>query len=175
MRTSVGDHLLALRRPAALAAVAAAAGGAVGCIAPRMGVWQLTARVRALDTVGDQRVATLSGAEASPLAWVVAAVGLVAVVLALLVAVDRPPPFAEQLLVGAGGLLLGAAGAVLLDRPAPSAFSGHRGAADLVGDGVPLPTGVAIELAVEPALGIWVLAAAGLLVAAGTMVAMRRG
>lgn len=147
----------------------------MGGLAPRMGVWQLTARVRALDTVADQRVAVLSGAEASAVVWVAAGVGLATVVLALLVAVDRPPPLAEQLLVGAGGLLLGTAGLLLLGRPATSAFAGHRGAAELVGGGVPLPTGVAIELAVEPALGIWVLAAAGLLVVAGTMVAMRRG
>lgn len=175
MRTSVGDHLLALRRPAALAALAAAAGGVVGAMAPRLAIWRLDAQVRALDTVGEQAVTVLVGARASSLTWVVAAVGVTVVVLAVLVAVDRPPAFAEQLLVASGGLLLGAAGWLLLQRPPLSAFTHHRGAAELVNGDVELPRGVAINLVVEPAMGIWVLAAAGLLVVAGTVVALRRG
>lgn len=175
MRTGIGDHLLALRRPAALAALAAGAGGLVGVLAPRMAMWRLDAQVRALDTVGEQPVTILTGAQTSPVAWLVAAVGALVIALAVLVAVDRPPAYAEQLLVGAGGLQLGAAGWLLVARPDRSAFTHHAGAAELVRGDVVLPTGVAIDLTVEPALGIWVLAAAGLLVVAGTMVALRRG
>jgi hypothetical protein len=40
---------------------------------------------------------------------------------------------------------------------------------------VPLPTGVDIALQVQPTTGLWVLFVAGLLVIAGTLVALRRG
>ena len=175
MRTTLGDHLLALRRPAALAALAAAAGGAIAAIAPHMALWRLTASVQALDTVGQQPVAVLRGAATSPLTWGIAAIGVVAIVLALLVAVDRPPPHPEVLLVGAGLLLMGAVGTLLATRPPPAAFAGQPGAAELVDGTVPLPTGVGIDLSVQPALGMWALASAGLLVVAGSMVALRRG
>lgn len=175
MRTSLGDHLRVLRRPAALAALAAAAGGVVAALAPRMALWRLTARVQALDTVGEQPVAVLGGSAASPLTWGVAAVGAAVVVLAVLVAADRPPPHPEVLLVGAGVLMVAAVGVLLVTRPSTDAFAGRPGAAELIDGEVPLPTGVGIELGVEPAMGMWVLAAAGLLVVAGSMVALRRG
>lgn len=175
MRTSLGDHLLALRRPAALAALVAAAGGVAAALAPHMPLWRLTASVQALDTVGEQPVTVLDGAATSPVTWGIAAVGVVAVVLALLVAVDRPPPRPEALLVGTGVLLMTAVGVLLATRPSPAAFAGRPGAAELVEGTVPLPTGVGIDLGVEPALGMWVLASAGLLVVAGSMLALRRG
>lgn len=175
MRTSLGDHLLALRRPAALAALAAAAGGGVAVMAPRMAVWQLIAQVRALDTTGEQSVAVLQGAETSSLAWVVAAAGAVVVVVSLLVAIDRPPPLAESVLVAAGAVVVGTIGLLVIDRPSTRAFAHDVGAGELVAGDVPLPTGVGIELAVQPTLGLWVLGAAGLLVIAGSMVALRRG
>ena len=175
MRTSLGDHLVALRRPAALAALAAAGGGVVAAMAPRLPLWRLTARVQALDTVGRQQVATLPGEATSDLAWAVAAVGVVVVVLAALVAVDRPPPAAERLLVG-GGLLVVAVTAVLLGtRPAPTAFGHDAAAAELVSGAAPLPTGVDIDLWVQPAAGLWALLAAGVVVVAGTLVALRHG
>lgn len=175
MRTSLGDHLRALRRPAALAALAAAAGGAVAAMAPQMALWQLVARVQALDTVGEQPVTALPGSAASPLTWAVAVLGMAVVVLAALVAVDRPPPHAEALLVGAGVVVVGCVGVLLLTPPGTAAFAGLPGATELVDGQVPLPSGVGIDLAVEPATGMWVLAASGLLVAAGTLVALRRG
>lgn len=174
MRTSVGDHLLALRRPAALAALAAAAGGAVAVMAPSMVLWRLTAQVRALDTVGEQPVSVLQGADSSPAVWGIAAVGVAVVVVALLVAVDRPPPLAESVLVAGGAVAIGGVGLLVIQRPGTDAFH-HGGARELVSGAVPLPTGVGIDLAVEPALGLWVLGAAGLLVIAGSMVALRRG
>lgn len=175
MRTSLGDHLLALRRPAGMAALAAAAGGVVALMAPRMTLWRLTARVQALDTVGDQPVTGLAGADASPLTWAVALIGVAIVVVAVLVAVDRPPPRAEPLLVGAGAIVVTATSILLATPPGPRRFAHAPGVGDLIGDAVPLPTGVGIDLAVEPAMGMWVLAAAGPLVIAGTLVAMRRG
>lgn len=175
MRTSLGDHLRALRRPAALAALAAAAGGAVAAMAPQMALWRLIARVQALDTVGEQPVAVLPGSAASPVVWGVAAIGVAVVVVASLVAVDRPPPHAEALLVSAGAAIVAAVGVLLVTSPGTAAFAGRPGAAELVDGQVPLPSGVGIDLAVEPATGMWVLAASGLLVAAGTLVALRRG
>lgn len=175
MRTSVGDHLLALRRPAAMAALAAAGGGGIAAMAPRMTLWELTARVQALDTVGEQPVTGLPGHAASPVTWVVAAVGLAVVVIAVLVAVDRPPPRAESLLLSAGALVVTAVAALLLLRPDREAFAARPDAADLITGDVALPTGVGIDLAVEPAMGMWVLAAAGLLVIVGSLLALRRG
>ncbi len=175
MRTSLGDHLVALRRPAALAALGAAAGGAVAAMAPNLPLWRLTARVQALDTVGRQEVTSLTGEATSALTWGIALAGLVVVVLAALVAVDRPPPAAELLLVGAGVLLVLAAGVLLLDPPSPQAFGDDAAAAELVAGDVPLPTGVGIDLWVQPDSGIWALFAAGALVVVGTLVALRRG
>lgn len=175
MRTSLGDHLVALRRPAALAAIGAAAGGAVAAMAPSLPLWQLAARVQALDTVGQQEVAALSGEATSGLTWAIAAVGLAVVVLATMVAVDRPPPAAEALLVGAGVLVVAATAVLFADRPATTAFATDVAAADLVTGDVPLPTGVGIDLWVQPASGLWALLAAGALVVVGSLVAMRRG
>lgn len=175
MRTSLGDHLVALRRPAAVAALAAAGGGAVAAMAPSLPLWRLTARVQALDTVGSQPVTSLPGGATSDLTWAVAAVGIVVVVLASMVAVDRPPPAAERLLVGAGLLVLAATFLLLATRPTAAAFAGDAAAADLVTGATPLPTGVDIDLWVQPAPGLWTLLVAGVLVVAGSIVALRRG
>ena len=175
MRTSLGDHLVALRRPAALAALAAAAGGAVAAMAPSLPLWRLTARVQALDTIARQAVTTLPGGSTSALTWAVAVVGIVVVVLASMVAVDRPPPAAERLLVGAGVLIVASACLLLARRPAPAAFAGDATAADLVTGAAPLPTGVDIDLWVQPGVGLWALLGAGTLVVLGTVVALRRG
>jgi len=175
VRTRLGDHLPALRRPAALAALAATAGGVVASMAPSMTLWHLTAQVRALDTTGEQPVTVLQGAETSPVVWAIAAAGVAAVVVSLLVAVDRPPPLAESVLVAAGAAVVAVVGVLVINRPTAHAFGHHAGARELVAGDVPLPTGVGIDLAVEPALGLWVLGAAGLLVIAGSMVALRRG
>lgn len=175
MRTSLGDHLVTLRRPAALAALAAAAGGVVAVLSPRLGLYELVAEVQALDTIGAQRVTVLAGADATAVTWGVAGVGVVVVALALLVAVDRPPGFAEPTLVACGALLLAAVVWLLVDAPADQAFADRPGVADLVAPGTRLPTGVDLQLAVRPAAGVWLLAGAGVLVIAGTLVALRRG
>ena len=172
MRTSLGDHLVTLRRPAALAALGAATGGLVAVLAPRLPLWRLAAEVQALDTVGRQDVTTLPGAATSPWTWAVAAVGAVVIVLAVLVAVDRPPPHAERVLVGAGAVVLAATAALFVARPGPAAFPGQS---DLATGAVPLPTGVGIDLWVEPGAGLWLLVGAGVLVVLGTLVALRRG
>lgn len=175
MRTRLGDHLAPLRRPAALAALAAAAGGIAAAMAPRLPLWRLVADVRALETNGAQDMAVLDGAATTPWTAAIALVGVVAVVIAVLVALDRPPPLAEQLLVAIAALLVAAAGLLLLDRPPPAAFDDVAAVAELRDEGTALPAGVEIELHVEPDSGIALLGLAGLLVAAGTLVALRRG
>jgi len=175
VRTSLGDHLVALRRPAALAAVAAAFGGVVAVMAPRLGLWRLSAQVQALDTIGEQAVTTLRGAESSRVSWAIAAVGVVIVVNALLVALDRPPPRAEGVLLAAGVAVLLGSGLLLVTPPGAAAFADHAAAAELLAGDAPLPTGVDIDLSVRPASGLWMLPAGGVLVLAGTVVALRRG
>jgi hypothetical protein len=92
-----------------------------------------------------------------------------------MVAVDRPPPAAERLLVGAGVLVVVATAVLLADRPPATAFAHDLAAAALVDGEVPLPTGVGIDLWVQPDSGLWALFAAGALVVTGTLVALRRG
>lgn len=144
-------------------------------MAPNLPLWLLTARVQALDTVGRQVVTSLPGGAASGLTWGIAVVGLAVVVVAALVAVDRPPPAAERLLVGAGVLIVVATAVLLADRPSPRAFADDVAAAELVAGRVPMPTGVGIDLWVQPGSGLWALFAAGILVVVGTVVALRHG
>lgn len=175
MRTRIGDHLAPLRRPAALAALAAAAGGTVTAMAPRLPLWQLAVDVRALDTTGSQHVAVLRGSATTPWTGAIAVVGVVVVVVAFLVALDRPPPLAEQVLLGSAALVVATAGVLLLAPPDPAAFDGDPAVAELRSGEAALPSGVEIDLEVEPATGIAALGLAGLLVAAGAFVALRRG
>ena len=79
------------------------------------------------------------------------------------------------MLVTAGLLVLGGTIALRLTPPDPTAFTADVAAADLVSGSVPLPTGVGIDLWVEPAAGLWLLAGAGALIVVGTLVALRRG
>lgn len=175
MRTRLGDHLAPLRRPAALAALAAAAGGTVAAMSRGLPLWRLVADVRALETNDAQQMAVLDGAATTPWTAAVVLVGVVVVVVAVLVALDRPPPMAEPLLVASAAVLVAAAGLLLLARPAPAAFDGQAAVAELRDQDTALPAGVEIELRVEPGSGIPALGLAGLLVAGGTLVALRHG
>ncbi len=174
LRTSLGDQLVAMRRPAALAALASAAGGWIGVRAPTLGVWSLQAQVQALDTTGETTVTRMAGADATPLVWVAVAAGVVIIALSLLVALDRPVAHAPMLVIACGAVLLTVTLGVAMQPPSPADFHGSV-ATEMLQDGVALPTGVGIELRVEPGPGLLVLGLSGLLAAAGAVVADRRG
>jgi len=61
-----------------------------------------------------------------------------------------------------------------LQSPGTAAFAGDP-LVDVLGRDTPLPRGVVIELGVRPARGLWILGAAGPLVALGTRLAVRNG
>ena len=174
MRVRLRDDLHALRRPGALAAVVAALGGLLAVWFPRTTAWRLVATVDAVGTADERTVAHLRAAEVTDVAWAAPVIGVVVVVVALLVAIDRPPVAAERL------LLLGAVGmlaltiAVIVARPAPAAFAAHGRAADLVGAQEALPAGIEIELRVGPAPAPVALGVAALGVAVCGLLATRR-
>lgn len=175
MRTSLADHLLALKRPAAVAALGVAAAGSVALRAPALGLWTLRSRVQALDTVGTTTVATMVGADASPVAWVAAVGGGVVLAVAVLVALDRPPPHAEAVLAVTALLLVACTGLLALHRPTVGDFGAVARAAGMdAGDEV-LPVGVDIALQVRPGVGLWLLTTAGPLIGVGTALVRRTG
>lgn len=131
--------------------------------------YEVAAGVELLDVRQSRAVATLAGWQAQPWSWVVPALALVALVVSLAVAVDRPPRPAGDLQIGAGIGLALAAGASAMLFPATSRFdvAGSR-LRELTLLAERLPDGVAVDFQVQAASGLWVtLGAAALLVAVG--------
>jgi hypothetical protein len=175
LRTRLRDDLHALGRPAAFAAVAAALGGVVALRFPASSAWELVATVDALGTADESTVAVLSALEATRAAWAGPVCGVVVVVVALLVAIDRPPPAAELVLLVAAAGMVAVAFAVVLARPELADFAALGRAVELVEGPAALPDGVEITLSIAPAPGPVALGVAAAVVAAGTLVATRRG
>ena len=142
--------------------------------APASAAWSLVATVDALGTTDESTVATLSAVEVTPLAWAATGVGVLVVVVSMLVAIDKPPPGAERVLLLAALAMAAVTVAVVVARPAPTDFTVEPGTRDLV-EGTSLPTGVSVDLAVEPSSGPVLLGLGALVVAGGTVLAMRRG
>lgn len=141
---------------------------------PTLGVWSLQAQVQALDTTGETTVTHMTGADATPVVWVAVAAGVVVILLAASIALDRPLTHASTTIIAAGAVLLAVTLAVAMQRPGAEEFH-SRAAAEMLQEGVALPTGVGIELRVEPGPGMLALGLSGVLAAAGAVVADRRG
>jgi len=174
VRTGVVDLLPALRRPAAGAALLAFVAGVFAAVVPWLPAWVLVAQVDVLGTSETRTAALLLAHEASPLAWVALPAGALAAGGALLLAFDVPLPATEQVAWGMALLLAVAAVLLALQSPGTAAFAGDP-LVDVLGRDTPLPRGVVIELGVRPARGLWILGAAGPLVALGTRLAVRNG
>lgn len=175
VRTRIRDDLHALARPGGVAAVAAAGGGLLALRAPGSTAWALVATVNALGTSDEGTVAVLTAAEVTRVAWAAWVLGGVVVLVALMVALDRPPPAAEAVLLAAAVGMVAVAVSVLVARPSPVDFAAHGRARDLVGDTASLPTGIEIALTVEPTAGPVLLGVGALIVVVGTVLATRRG
>lgn len=175
MRARLRDDLHALRRPGAVAAIGAALGGMLALRAPTAPAWALVATVDALGTADESTVATLTASQTTSVARAAWVLGALVVAVALLLAIDRPPRIAEPVLLVAAVGMLAVTMSVLVARPTPADFLGHREVADLVAGEQSLPAGIDIDLAVQPTAGPMLLGLAAMGVVIGTVLATRRG
>lgn len=126
--------------------------------------YQVQVRVEALGHVEAGAVTAVPGWQAQPWIWSVAALAVVAGILGVALAVDRPPAWTrEGLLAVAVGIAL-VAGASALVRPPDERFLADERLRRLQTATAELPADVHVELGVMPASGLWVsLAASALL------------
>lgn len=167
MRGDVLLQLRMLRRPRGLVGSLAAMAGGAAFVAAYLPWYQVAATVDMLGRRQSRPVATLAGWQAHPWGWLVPALALVAVVVGVALAVDRPVPFSRdaELTAGLGLAAAVAAGGLLYPPVSRFDVAGSR-LRELAGLSERLPRDVELTFAVRPGLGLWVtLAAAALLVA----------
>lgn len=166
MRGDVLLSLRVLRRPRGLLGVLAVGAALTALVAAHLPWYQVAARVEMLGEQQSRPVATLAGWQAHPWGWLVPALAVVAVVVGLALALDRPFPGTRDAQLGAG---LGLAAAVVaggLMFPPVSRFdvAGSR-LRELAGLADRLPHDVELSFAVRPGVGLWLtLAGAAVLV-----------
>ncbi|MFA9447040.1 hypothetical protein [Egicoccus sp. AB-alg6-2] len=169
-----GDLALSARlamRGGGLAGSVSAIGGLVAIVAARSPWFHAMAEVAMLGTRQQRAVASLTGVPDTVWGWSTLALGLVAVVLGVLVALDRPPLVARRVLLGCGlGLVATAVAAWLGPAPALDGIAGAEGG-QLAQLARRLPMGVALELHVRAGIGPPLSALAGVLVVGGTLAA----
>lgn len=170
-----GDVLLTLRlirrRSGVVGAVAAVAGVAA-LIAAYLPWYEVAAEVEMLGASRARPVATLAGWQAHPWGWLVPALALIAVVVGVALATDRPLPFTRDANLAAGLGLASAVAAGGLLFPPVSRFdvAGSR-LRELGGLAERLPNDIALTFSVRPGVGLWVtLGAATVLVAVAFLV-----
>jgi hypothetical protein len=171
-----GDAALTARlllRGTGLAGVLAAAGGGLAIVGA-FGPWYRAVAIVEMLGVEDARtIATVGGLpDAWPAwaAWPVAAIGLVAVVLGLAVAFDRPPHQSRWALALVAVGLLGCAAVAAWRVPAVDAVvAGARPELEALADR--LPTGVELQLATRVGAGVWRTVAAAVMVGVGAAAA----
>lgn len=166
MRGDVLLNLRVLRRPRGLAGVIVAAAGAVAFAAAYLPWYQVVATVEMLGGERSRPVASLAGWQAHPWGWLVPALALLAMVVGVSLAVDRPVPFTRDAELAAGLGLAAAVAAGGLSFPPVSRFdvAGSR-LRELAGLSERLPRDVELTFSVRPGVGLWAtLAAAAVLV-----------
>jgi hypothetical protein len=170
-----GDASLQVRlllRQTGIAGAGVALGGAGALVGAYRPWYAVTAELTMLGEDQTRAVAELAGWAAHPWGWLVPALGVLAVVLGIATAVDRPPARTRLLLLATAGVLAAAGVAGALRRPEVNRFdiAGSR-LRELVDLADRLPTGVALDFTVAVADGVWVTLAAAALVLAGTLAA----
>ncbi|MDQ3932674.1 MAG: hypothetical protein M3252_07550 [Actinomycetota bacterium] len=154
-----GDLALQLRialRPRGLLGIAGAVAGMVGVVAVYLPWYELGAKVTLLGHARGRSIATLAGWQAQPWIWAAATISVFAAAIGVAVALDRPPPMTRRILL-ALGLALGAlAGLSALLVPASSRFLADPRFDQLEAVAGRLPDDVALDLAVRPAIGLWI-------------------
>ncbi|HEX9887831.1 MAG TPA: hypothetical protein VGA69_00010 [Nitriliruptorales bacterium] len=160
-------QLRLLLRPHGIVGGVGAVAGLSALAAAYLPWYAVQVQVQALGRAQTGTVASLPGWQSHPWGWLVPAVALVAVVIALSVAMDRSLPIAGDLQLAGGVSLAVLAGLGALTFPPVARF-------DVAGSrlrelaGVTLPSDVEMSFSVGPAIGLWItLASAALLVASG--------
>jgi hypothetical protein len=166
-----GDATLSARlllRGSGLAGLLAAAGGLLAVAATTRPWYAAVVTVEMLGDEGERTVATLLGLPATIGAWVVVALGMLAVALGTAIAVDRPPHWARWGLGGAAAGLVVVAVVAALQIPRAEAVAGEQSTrlAELAGR---LPTGVELDLRTEPGGGVWLVVVAAGMVGGGAI------
>ncbi|HEX2027542.1 MAG TPA: hypothetical protein VHF25_06035 [Nitriliruptorales bacterium] len=162
-----GDLALQLRvalRPRGVVGVGGAFAGLAGVIAVYLPWYALHADVTMLGSVRSRAVAALTGWQAHPWVWLVAALGVVATIVGLSVAADRPIPASPEILFAAAIAMSLTTGASALVLPPTSRFGADEQLVQLASLADAVPDDVSLGFSVHHASGVWVaLAAAALL------------
>lgn len=168
-----GDAALQARlllRGTGLAGVTIAAGGVVSLVGAYRPWHAVTAELAMLGEDQSRPVAVLHGWEAHPWGWLVPALGVVAIVLGIALAVDRPPLRARALLVATAVALGLSVGLGALLPPDLNRFdiAGSR-LRELSQLADRLPHAVELSFSVGTAAGLWLTLLAAALIAAGAL------
>ena len=144
---------------AAAVGLLGAAAGAAAVAGAYLPWYVVTARVGMLGTAQETVVASLAGWQAHPWGWLVAALGAVALVAGLLLALDRPLPWRVLLLSGCALGALVAVGGLRFPPVARFDVADSR-LRELVELSGRLPADVQMAFEVHPSTGMWLTLAA---------------
>lgn len=170
MRGDVALTARLLLRGTGLAGIAVAAGGALAVVAATRPWYHAMAQVTMLDAVQARAVDSLLGTQ-TLLGWVTLVLGLVAILLGIACALDRPPAHARRVLLGCAlALLVVSLLAWFGPSPELARVAGSEGD-ELTRLGSRLPDGIELRLAVRTAVGPALAALASVIVTGGTFAA----
>lgn len=141
--------------------------GALATVAAVYLPWyEVQVRVEALDHAQAGAVTAVPGWQAQPWIWPVAGLAVVAAILGVSLAIDRPPSWTrEGLLAVAVGVAL-VAGTSAIVRPPDERFLADERLRRLHAATAELPEDVRVDIGVRPASGLWVSLAASALILA---------
>lgn len=166
MRGDLLLHARLLLRPRGVTGLVTAVIGLTGAAALYLPWYEIRAEVTMLGSSRSWAVASLAGWQAHPWLWLVAAAAVIATLLGVAIAVDRPPRRGRDLLLGLAIALATVTGIGALVVPPPGRF----GVGDTLGQlhqiADRVPEDVDVQLVVAPAAGMWIaLTTAALLLA----------
>jgi hypothetical protein len=165
-----GDLALRTRlilRPRGIIGLVTTVAGMVAIVSLYLPWYEIRAEISMLGETRSRVVATLAGWEAHPWLWGVGLIGLAAVVIGLLVALDRAPPKTSSAVLGLATMLALLAGVSALVIPSAERFAAGGEIAELTALSQRLPDDVGIALEISVAGGTWVaLAVTALLILA---------
>lgn len=166
-----GDAALTARlllRPAGLAGVLVAVGGATAVLATTRPWYETVADLEMLGRTDGRVVASLTGVPETAPGWATLVLGVAAVVLGISVALDRPAPWTVPALAGiAAALALTALWAALTGPTLGAVVADEASSLLALRDG--LPTGVTLELTVRRGVGPWFVVMAAVAVGIGAL------